>query len=196
MGMIYAPPSIIQNGALINDVCHIYQSTKPTDRPDGRALMVGDKWYKNNDGTDWYWNGTYWLSANTYTWGSIGVTYSSGTGNLAAQPIFITTVHFNCLFSAPVGANVTSQSDYYNFILYGQHKSGGQTALVTLDGRNTDLKSNLQWGSAVIPANVFYNGVPGLLLGYLFRAKTAVGSPAALNDTNWNIFPEYKKVFL
>ena len=66
MGMIYAPPSIIPNGALINGVCHIYQSTKPTTRPDGSALMIGDIWYKIDDITQWFWNGTYWLSSLEY----------------------------------------------------------------------------------------------------------------------------------
>ena len=61
MGMIYTPPSIIPNGALINNVCHIYQTTKPTARPDGSALMVGDRWYDTNTGVEAFWNGVYWL---------------------------------------------------------------------------------------------------------------------------------------
>ena len=61
MGMIYAPPSIIPNGALINNVCHIYQTTKPTTRPDGSALVVRDKWYNTDTGVEGFWNGTYWL---------------------------------------------------------------------------------------------------------------------------------------
>lgn len=64
MGMIYAPPSIIPNGALINDVCHIYQSIKPTARPNNSALQIGDRWYNPNTGIECFWNGTYWLSSN------------------------------------------------------------------------------------------------------------------------------------
>lgn len=59
--MIYAPPGIIPNGALINGVCNIYQSTKPTTRPDGSALVVGDIWNSTSTGVEGFWNGTYWL---------------------------------------------------------------------------------------------------------------------------------------
>lgn len=82
MGMIYAPPSIIPNGALINNVCHIYQSTKPTTRPDGSALVVGDICYKINDGTQWFWNGTYWLSSLEYMLATSGVNNLSVSTNL------------------------------------------------------------------------------------------------------------------
>jgi hypothetical protein len=55
-------PNVISNGTVINGVANFYQSTKPTTRIDSSALAVGDRWYKTNDGTDWAWNGTYWLS--------------------------------------------------------------------------------------------------------------------------------------
>lgn len=52
MGMIYVSPSIIPNGALINNVCYINQSTKPTTRPDGSGLVARDRWYNSANGTD------------------------------------------------------------------------------------------------------------------------------------------------
>jgi hypothetical protein len=66
MGMIYAPTSIIQNGALINGVAYINQTTKPTTRPDGSSLMVNDRWYNTDQKIDGFWNGTYWLSLQTF----------------------------------------------------------------------------------------------------------------------------------
>lgn len=72
MGMIYAPPSIIPNGALINNVCYINQSTKPTTRPDGSGLVARDRWYNSANGTDFYWNGDTWYSQSK-------VSYVSGT---------------------------------------------------------------------------------------------------------------------
>ena len=66
MGMIYAPLGIIPNGALINNVCHIYQSTKPTTRPDGSALVIGDKWYNISTGVEGFWNGTYFVSSQLF----------------------------------------------------------------------------------------------------------------------------------
>lgn len=66
MGMIYAPSSIIPNGALINGVCHIYQSTKPTARPDGSTLVIGDIWYNTTRIVKGFWNGTYWVSSTKF----------------------------------------------------------------------------------------------------------------------------------
>lgn len=70
--MIYAPPSIIPNGATINGVCHIYQTTKPTTRPNGSALVSGDIWYNFSTGVDGFWNGVYWLDKNIYQAVSVG----------------------------------------------------------------------------------------------------------------------------
>ena len=72
MGMIYAPSNIIPNGALINNVCYINQSTKPTTRPDGSGLVARDRWYNSANGTDFYWNGDTWYSQSK-------VSYLSGT---------------------------------------------------------------------------------------------------------------------
>ena len=53
---------ILPNNTRINGVEHFYQTTKPTVRGDGSALVVGDRWWKVDDGTEWFWNGSYWLS--------------------------------------------------------------------------------------------------------------------------------------
>jgi hypothetical protein len=53
--------SAIPNGAIINGIAHFNQDSKPTTRIDGSALVVRDKWYRTTDGTDWFWNGTYWV---------------------------------------------------------------------------------------------------------------------------------------
>ena len=58
----------IKNG-VPSGVAHFVRTTKPTTRIDGSALVVGDRWYKANDGTEWFWNGTYWLSSTEYTVG-------------------------------------------------------------------------------------------------------------------------------
>ena len=38
------------------------QTTAPTQRSSGVPLVSGDRWSKVTDGTEWFWNGTYWLS--------------------------------------------------------------------------------------------------------------------------------------
>ena len=48
--------SILHNG-----VEHFTQSSPPSQRSDGSPLVDGDRWHKNDDGTSWFWNGTYWL---------------------------------------------------------------------------------------------------------------------------------------
>jgi hypothetical protein len=70
MNVIIQPTSYnLPNGARINGVEHIYQTSKPTTRVDGSALVASDRWWKTNDGTEWFWNGTYWLSSFRFrTW--------------------------------------------------------------------------------------------------------------------------------
>lgn len=53
---------ILPNNSRINNIEHFYQTTKPTTRGDGSALVVGDRWWKPDEGTEWFWNGTYWVS--------------------------------------------------------------------------------------------------------------------------------------
>jgi hypothetical protein len=57
---------ILPNNSRINGVEHFYQATKPTVRGDGSALVIGDRWWKTDDGTEWFWNGTYWLGDINY----------------------------------------------------------------------------------------------------------------------------------
>jgi hypothetical protein len=63
-GQLTTQPDLLRlpNNARIGNTEHFYQTTKPTARGNGSALVVGDRWWKIDDGTEWYWNGTYWLS--------------------------------------------------------------------------------------------------------------------------------------
>ena len=61
MSIIFA-----NNGTIVNGTAFFVQDTKPTTRTGGSALVVGDRWYKSDDGTEWFWNGTYWLSGTEY----------------------------------------------------------------------------------------------------------------------------------
>ena len=58
--------ALTNDGQVINGVAHFVRTTKPTVRIDGSALVVGDRWYKPSDSTEWVWNGTYWLSESVY----------------------------------------------------------------------------------------------------------------------------------
>lgn len=48
--------------AFSSGVFQFRQSAKPTTRPDGSALVSGDRWYSTDDNLWFFWNGTYWLS--------------------------------------------------------------------------------------------------------------------------------------
>lgn len=57
---------VLPNNSRINGIEHFYQTTKPITRGDGSALVIGDRWWKTDEGTEWFWNGTYWLSSIQY----------------------------------------------------------------------------------------------------------------------------------
>jgi hypothetical protein len=85
------------NGVIINGVANFYQTTKPITRVDGSALVVGDRWYKTNDGTEWFWNGTYWLSST--------LNVRSGTVLIAG--------YSNSLFAISEGALPTTHTNFF-----------------------------------------------------------------------------------
>jgi hypothetical protein len=60
------PAAELVNPSQQNNVFQFVQTTKPTERSAGVALVAGDRWYKTDDGTEWFWNGTYWLSLTEF----------------------------------------------------------------------------------------------------------------------------------
>lgn len=71
---------ILPNNSRINGTEHFYQTTKPTVRGDSSALVAGDRWWKTDDGTEWSWNGTYWLSEEKQFYSTIN---GNPTGNFS-----------------------------------------------------------------------------------------------------------------
>ena len=74
------PASELVNPSQQNNVFQFVQTTKPTERSAGVALVAGDRWYKNDDQTEWSWNGTYWVS-NLQSASYSGVNIGSTGGN-------------------------------------------------------------------------------------------------------------------
>ena len=58
----FATPATLPDPAYIGGVAYFNRSTMPIGRSAGVPLVIGDCWYKTDDGTEWFWNGTYWLS--------------------------------------------------------------------------------------------------------------------------------------
>lgn len=97
-------PQAESNSAIIGGVQHFYVDTKPIERPNGDPLVIGDRWWKTDDGTEWFWNGTYWLSSNDFiqtagnTDGSPNTITASSYQNLSL--VFLSNSDF---FSPQVG---------------------------------------------------------------------------------------------
>ena len=66
MTMIFSPVVSPENGYILNGVANFTQSTNPTVRIGGGALVVGDRVYRTDENVDLFWNGTYWLSSRFF----------------------------------------------------------------------------------------------------------------------------------
>ena len=104
---------IIQNGFY-----QFAQNTKPTQRAAGVPLVAGDRWFNTSNGTEWFWNGTYWLSQNLYklrAWtGSAGAT---GTvHSLTDSPVDVANVFFEKnIISSALMVSPQDSSNYWEY---------------------------------------------------------------------------------
>jgi hypothetical protein len=133
--MIYAPTNIIPNGALINGVCHIYQSARPTARPDGSALVVGDKWYNTATGVEGFWNGTYWLApVSVISSGrfDISATLTGTAAIMRAMPVLPNNIFIYRIKVGVAGGVGDSTNNYWNITPgYHSHMAASFSALAT-----------------------------------------------------------------
>ena len=168
MGMIYAPPSIIPNGALINDVCHIYQSTKPTTRPDGSALMTGDIWYKIDDRTQWVWNGTYWLSSLEYM-----------LATSAANNLSVTTNQGIIESALPLPTSDSSVSGQLNLFL----------AKAIIHSREMSINDNSNYWQFTFSSQNGFGSIPGFSSSPTFDTigSVSTGNAGRRKEINLNI---------
>ena len=167
MAVIHAP-----NTGLIQGVQHFYTATKPTARPNGSALVIGDKWWKVDDGTDWFWNGTYWLSPPFYreSSGNISLPY-----DYIGYPIF--SHYVRALVGSPSG--VFDSSNYVTISI-------SQATLWAIASPALETKNLIpvtQIGVRGRPTAVetfLVNYVVGQTTGFVFSV-TNVGSPSSLS---------------
>jgi hypothetical protein len=120
------PAAELVNPSQQNNVFQFVQTTKPTERSAGVALVAGDRWYKTDDQTEWSWNGTYWLSpeqvavieanplnistSDRYRFQG-GYTTKGGT-----HSVFLKSIHAHLIFASaqsPGGA-IDSSTNYWN----------------------------------------------------------------------------------
>jgi hypothetical protein len=182
--------SSLPNGASINNVSHIYQSTKPTTRPDGSALVIGDKWYDTSaDMKEAMWNGLNWVGRYFI------VTSTRGSVSVTSITQFVITPPFNTpnLLIEKVGINTRRGPGTYdglnNWVISLATTSNGSNALpitpdisFTLAENIAALGSFLTYYAAVSPnqtLNVF-NGVRSIHLSF-----TKNGAPPNISDFGW-----------
>jgi hypothetical protein len=204
MAQIIQPIRNLVNGSRINGVEHIYQTSKPTTRVDGSALVIGDRWWKTDDGTEWYWNGTYWLT-ETYIQNAHG--HQSTTciyPNVAATlnnpyylligaidfPIFLQSVDY--LIGLPAVSTSADLSFYINSITpYGTTQYNPSTNSTLTMTNTSGTQTPFVW-------NTIYNALiplsPNNVLNTINIKPTAkTGAPSIL----WFACTiNYKKVFL
>ena len=168
-------PNSISNGTIINGIANFYQTTKPTTRVDGSALVAGDRWYKIDDGTEWFWNSTYWLSpVQTLSHPQlVNITSTSNAFSLSIPSdgsVFISEVFLYSLVSTPNDA-----SNYWNFAveISPTQSTGTQVATFTtsLDTQNHRV------GKKATPNMVVASNFPVTSSGLVLRVLwTEVGS--------------------
>lgn len=164
--------SSLPNGVLINGVCYINQTTKPTTRPDSSALVVGDRWLSPSTNIDAFWNGTYWLSptqqittikASGGSGGAAGVKGNSTSNSILpiGQPIFIDKVTYSYFISG-------STVDTSNFYTLRGGYAGAASGAIVIPEITIDIKTT--------------GAISGSLATNLYQANAA-GSNAALDFT-------------
>lgn len=181
MGMIYAPPSIIPNGALINNVCHIYQSTKPTTRPNGSALVTGDKWNNTSTGVEGFWNGTYWLQTalQNFIVSITPGTYGNFSITLPQFPIPLSTgiagVFIRDFTISGRLESLNNASNYHSVSIFS-HNGGGVTLIGSLNtiGLVNIFKQTLTLNTAYL----FPSNGTSTTIVYFQTSQSVVGSPS------------------
>ena len=157
-----------------NNVFQFVQTTKPTERSAGVALVAGDRWYKPTAGTSWFWNGTYWLSVETHFAETplVGMTgTSSAFHNSNGLPInsFINEIR---LAWNGGGQNA---SNYY--VIQLNYRNLGSTTYSIGTTFNTSTYAGNDKDSKIVNTRIINHNNYGDAT--LATAWTAVGSPAA-----------------
>ena len=190
----------LPDGAIIGGVMYFNRPTKPTERSAGVPLVVRDRWYNTSDGTEWFWNGTYWLGETQYarfpgllkggsytlTNGSVGLLDNGGVtvvGLTTKSSIFVDGFYF-CLSGSHTGTLNASNK----FSIRVAWRSVQSTPYVvdsldkfnntSIDGKQTRY---VQLNSAITPP-------PGSggISNFTFVISDVTGSPTLSTGASWN----------
>lgn len=132
----------LPNGYRVNGIVHFCQNTKPT------ASAVGDTWYKPSDGSEWFWNGSYWLSRETilvssdYREALISAAQTITAGSLSHRDLNPGTAAY-WFVGVTINPYFLTATDAFNFwsfdvrVAYGDTSHEGM-ALITTPTRPAD----------------------------------------------------------
>lgn len=161
----YQPSSVItsvSNPYIVNGVAHFVQSTKPTTRIGGSPLVIGDKWYKSDEGIDWFWNGTYWRSRERNWQG-----YLTGSSNFANSQMTLSDAMWQMryqfmLTSVYWTSNiVTCNSNNYWNVIFGPRARANFTSSDTSNNLSFDIPLfSVNQSGFVAPQSATLNIVP------------------------------------
>lgn len=124
----------ISNGTTIGDVAHFVQNTKPTTRIGVSPLVIGDRWYRTTFYDWWRWNGTYWVTEQSYsamfsvstaqTYTPTFVDVYNESSNTGVRNIFVESIGHFCRVNLQAPINV---SNLATFSFTGLFINGGYT---------------------------------------------------------------------
>ena len=172
------------------DLSQIVSTTKPVTRVDGSALAVGDRWYKDDEGSEWFWNGTYWLSQNllttdSYFNSSIVAPQTAFEVNHCAIPSFDANIFLeNIVFATRIDGAVNDGSNYWNIAIRARY--AGSTVFLlpspvtfTTQGQTAIALDNI-FKSAIATNQILSTG-DGQQYRQLLSLISSVGSPSRLS---------------
>jgi len=155
----------VDNGIVINGVANFWQSTPPTTRVDGSALVDGDRWWNPSTQTNGFWNGTYWLTTQQYVSqfnvNSAALVFDiSSSGNNLLHGMVPITEDF---FAESVTLQVLTNGSTFDSNNYWTFYSYIQVLNRETDGGNEQIQSETRilddpyTGTVYIPMTLNYN---------------------------------------
>lgn len=193
-----ASPEIITTPT--GTVYRFTQPTKPIQRSSGVSLGIGDQWKKSDNGTEWFWNGTYWLSTTeriasenvtSINLSSIAVTFLNSS--LGAEQLFITRLKRGYWVATADASNYWESTGLAWFFINeatGGNNSTGNIFNSTIRTLTTgDLVETVENVNTLMTSNSTTTAVPvGLTTGW-----NRVGTPS--NITAYAVV-YFRQVFL
>ncbi|MFZ9740227.1 MAG: hypothetical protein ACO3EZ_19820, partial [Prochlorotrichaceae cyanobacterium] len=193
------PAAELVNPSQQNNVFQFVQTTKPTERSAGVALVAGDRWYKTDDQTEWSWNGTYWLGEqyssvfaqytppgtkaygnyqyNLFTTAATVFQYVSNYVLVEAVELYLTDI------STSFFTGVLDASNRFNIGLNGVATGKVTVSSLSFFNNRNGLPRQLISTPLVIPSQK-----TGEVMGNLLTIDGVVGSPSISWASGFNSF--------